>query len=375
MKRPLWLCLLIVAAGAVIAEGGEMLPFYIGTYTSDDGSRGIYRATLDLETGSISEPVLAAEVAGPSYLELDSSGRFLYAVHEPGGKVSAFAVQPDGTLDRINTESTGGAGPCHLSLDQSGKYLLVANYSGGSLACLPIADDGSLKPASHVFENQGSGPNERRQTRPHLHFVTTDASNRFVYACDLGTDEVLVFRLDTEEGTLESAKPRSARVPAGGGPRHLVLDQKGKRLFVNNELTSSVTAFDRDPESGELTEQQTLSTLPGAKPVPGNTTAAIALHPTEPWLYVSNRGHDSIAVFEIANDAPLTLVEIASAEVSTPRGMAIDPTGRWLVAGGQQSNDITALALDPKTGKLTPGPNKISVGKPVCILFTEPAPE
>lgn len=364
-----WLCLLVAVLGTGVLEAADEMPFYIGTYTSDGGSRGIYRASLDLQTGKLSEPALAAEVEGPSYLALAESGRILYAVHEPGGKVSAFTVQENGALDRINTESTGGAGPCHLALDRSGKCLLVANYSGGSLACLPLAEDGSLRPASDVFENSGSGPNQRRQEKPHLHCVTTDAANRFVYACDLGTDEILVFRLDAKKGTLTSAEPRSAKVPAGGGPRHLVLDAGGEHLFVNNELTSSVTAFDRDPETGALTATQTLSTLPGGQPVPGNTTAAIMLHPTGKWLYVSNRGHDSIAVFEIGDDGALDLVQIAAAGVSVPRGIGIDPTGKWLVAGGQKSNDLTALAVDPQTGKLTPGPNKISVGKPVCVVF------
>jgi 6-phosphogluconolactonase len=367
MKTMSFLCAL---ATATVATADEV-SFYIGTYTSDEGSKGIYRATLDTRTGQISEPELAGEASGPSFVVLHPNGQFLYAVQEPGSAVVAFAVEEGGALRRLNEQPSHGRGPCHVSTDPAGKHVFVANYGGGSVACLPINDDGTLAPASSTFENSGRGPNERRQEGPHLHCIFADAEARFVYACDLGTDEVLVFRFDAGKGELVLNEPRSAKVPPGGGPRHLAIHPTGRFLFVNNELTSAVTAFERDPQRGSLRPLQTLSTLPEGETVPGNTTAAIFLHPTGKFLYVSNRGHDSIAVFTVADEGLLTPVEVVPTGVAIPRGFNIDPSGKWLIVGGQRSNDITALAIDPSTGKLTPGPNKISVGSPVCIEFVQ----
>lgn len=359
----------VLLASTVVSTADE-IPFYIGTYTSAEGSQGIYRAILTTTTGTISKPTLAAKANSPNFLALHPNGDFLYSVESPG-KVSAFAIQPDGTLERLNSQPSHGAGPCHVSVDPAGKNLLVANYGGGSLACLPIQKDGSLSAATTVYENTGSGPNPKRQTKPHLHSIYPDSTNRFVYACDLGTDEVLIFQFKPESGKLTLADPRSSKVPPGGGPRHLALHPNGQFAFVNNELTSSVTAFKRDPSTGALTPMQTISTLPGGKPVPGNSTAEIFLHPKGKWLYVSNRGHDSIATYNVGEDGKLSVIEIQPAGVAVPRGFGIDPSGRWLVVAGQKSNNLTALAIDPKSGKLSPGPNKVEVGRPVCVVFTE----
>jgi 6-phosphogluconolactonase len=354
----------------VTPAGAQEVGFYIGTYTRQGGSKGIYRATLDLETGRLSSPTLAAEAPGPSFVALHPRGDLLYAVHEPtDGDVSAFAIERDGKLRRINSQSSQGAGPCHVSVDGAGKNVFVACYGGGSLACLPIDEDGALAPATEVVKNSGSGPDQRRQEGPHLHAIYADAKDRFVYACDLGTDEVLVFQLDAENGRLTATQPRSAKVPPGGGPRHLALHPSGKFAFVNNEMGNSVTAFAVNPEDGGLKSLQTISTLPDGKPVPGNSTAEIFCDPSGRWLYVSNRGHDSIAGYSIGEDGTLALVEITPAGVAVPRGFGIDPTGKWLVVGGQKSNDLVALKIDPASGKLTPGPNKISVGSPVCVAF------
>ncbi|MBA3314104.1 MAG: lactonase family protein [Planctomycetota bacterium] len=369
MKR-LFLIFAFVTSAAQAADG---VPFYIGTYTSPGGSQGIYRAVLDVETGELSQPELAAEAPGPSFVAIHPNGQFLYAVHEPTeGDVSAYAIDADGKLKKLNTQSSGGGGPCHVSVSPDGRNVFTASYGAGSLACLPLKADGSLDEASAVIENTGSGPDKARQEGPHLHAIYADGENSFVYACDLGTDEVLIFRLNSEEGTLTPTEPRSAKVPPGGGPRHLAMHPNGRFAFANNEMTSAVTAFSRDPKSGALSPKQTVSTLPDGKPVPGNSTAEIFLHPNGKWLYVSNRGHDSIAAFNVGQDGELSLIEIASAGVSVPRGFGIDPSGRWLVAAGQKSNDLTALAIDPKTGKLSPGPNRVSVDKPVCVAFVQP---
>ncbi len=362
----------VFACLSIPAWGGEV-PFYIGTYTSAEGSQGIYRAILDLETGKISAPQLAVETKGPSFLALHPNGKFLYSVNSPTSEVSAFAIQDDGALKLLNARSAEGAGPCHVAVDHGGKNLFVANYGGGSLASFPIEEDGSLAEPATVFVNEGSGPNEKRQQKPHLHAIYPDQSDKFVYACDLGMDEVLVFHLRPETGELKLADPRSGKVPPGGGPRHLALHRSGELAFANNELTSSVTVFRRDVDAGSLEPIQTISTLPEDADVPNNSTAEIFLHPTQDWLYVSNRGHKSIASYSFGDDGKLTLIRIDPAGVAIPRGFGIDPTGQWLVVGGQETNDVTALAIDQQTGGLTAGPNRIEVGQPVCIVFMETA--
>jgi 6-phosphogluconolactonase len=356
-----------------VAQAADDVPFYIGTYTSEGGSRGIYRAELNTSTGELSQPTLAAEANGPSFVAVHPNGKFLYGVHEPtGGDVSAFRIEADGKLSKINSQSSGGGGPCHVSVSPDGRNVFTASYGAGSLACLPIKADGSLAEPSEVVQNAGTGPNKSRQEGPHLHAIYADASNRFVYACDLGTDEVLMFRLDSPTGSLAPLSPRSAKVPPGGGPRHLALHPNGRFVFVNDEMTSAVTVFERDKSSGVLNPVQTISTLPDGRDVPGNSTAEIFLHPNGKWLYVSNRGHDSIAAFSVGEDGKLSVLQIAPAGVSIPRGFGIDPSGRWLVAAGQKSNDLTALAIDQTSGKLSAGPNKISVDKPVCVAFVQP---
>jgi 6-phosphogluconolactonase len=367
------LLLLVLAMTTTPAIAADEVPFYIGTYTSSGGSRGIYRAVLNTQTGKLAQPELAAEASGPSFVALHPNGKFLYAVHEPtDGEVSAYAIEADGQLKKLNTQSSGGGVPCHVSVSPDGKTVFTANYGAGSLASFPLEADGALAAPATKFQNTGSGPDKARQEGPHLHSIYADKENRFVYACDLGTDEVLVFHLDPKAGTLTLAEPRSAKVPAGGGPRHLAFNPDERFVFANNEMTSTVTALRRDPKTGALTAFQTLSTLPGGKPVPGNSTSEIELHPNGKWLYVSNRGDNSIAVFNVANDGKLSVIEVAPAGVAVPRGFGIDPSGRWLVAAGQDSNDLTALAIDSKTGKLSPGPNKITVGKPVCVAFVQP---
>lgn len=364
---------LLLALAPGFASAADEVPFYVGTYTKPGGSKGIYRALLDTRTGTLSEPTLAAEAPGPSFLALHPNGKVLYAVHEPTeGDVSAYAVEADGSLRRLNTQSSQGNGPCHVSVDPTGKALFTASYGAGTLASLPLKSDGSLTPPATVFQNTGSGPDKSRQEGPHLHAIYADAASRFVYACDLGTDEVLVFRLDAEAGKLTLSDPRSAKTPPGGGPRHLALHPNGRFAFVNNEMGNSVTAFARDPETGRLTPLQTIPTLPADTPQSGKTTAEIFCHPSGKWLYVSNRGHDSIAAYAIAADGRLSLTEIEPAGVSVPRGFGIEPTGRWLVAAGQKSNDLTALAIDEMTGALSPGPNHISIGSPVCVVFAKP---
>jgi 6-phosphogluconolactonase len=341
------------------------MDFYIGTYTSKEGSQGIYHARLNEETGEISRPELAVEAENPSYVAIRKD--HLYAVHEAAkGEVSAYRIEKDLRLTRLNTQLSSGDGPCFVSIDPKGKNVLVASYGQGAFAVLPILKDGTLAPASQVVQHSGTGPDKGRQEGPHLHSIYSDAKARFVYACDLGTDEVLIYRFDPAKGTL-AAEP-SAKVPAGGGPRHLAFAKRGRIVYANNEMGNAVTVFAVDEKTGGLKELQTISTLPDGSKV-SNTTAEMAVHPSGKWLYVSNRGHDSIAVYEIEKGGTLSLVEVAASRVRQPRGFDIDPTGRWLVAAGQSSNDLVSLAIDPETGKLSPSGNRVLLDKPVCVVF------
>lgn len=331
---------------------------YLGTY-----GKGIYRARLDAATGKLSPPTLAAEAVAPSYLALHPNGRFLYAVHETGqGAASGYAIGKDGSLRRVNGQDGLGDGPCHLSVDPKGGHLYVAAYGDGTVSTLSIARDGALGPAQRV-QNRGTGPDKARQAGPHMHFIQTDAAGRHAYACDLGTDEILVYPL--RDGAL--GEPDRTKAPPGAGPRHLAFGKDGRFAYMNGELDNSVTAYAVD-ETGPLTAIQTTTSLPEGYAGTSHS-AEIAVHPNGRWLYVSNRGHDSLAVFGIGKDGTLTLVEIVDANVREPRGFAIDPTGRWLVAAGQKSDDLAALPLDPDTGRLGPAASKVPVAKPVSVLF------
>jgi len=346
------------------------IDFYIGTYTSDQGSKGIYHARLDTETGAISDLKLGMEAPNPSFLALHPNGKTLYAVHEStDGEVSAFRVGADKGLVHVNKQAAPGWGPCHLSVDPSGQVVMTASYGGGTLAAFPVRGDGSLASPSFQLRNTGSGPDKSRQEAPHMHSVYADAKSRFAYALDLGTDEILTFRLEAAKGKLTPTEPKSTKTPAGGGPRHLAIHPGGKFAFANNEMTSSVSAYSIDEESGQMKLLQSLSTLPEHGKTIRNSTAEIACHPSGKWLYVSNRGDDSFAVYAISATGTMTLVEIVSTTVREPRGFAIDPSGHWIVVGGQNSNELASLKLDPSTGRLTPSGSKVTIDKPVCVVF------
>jgi 6-phosphogluconolactonase len=352
-----------------LTQAASEATLFIGTYTSENGSKGIYSATLNLDTGVLSEPMLAAEAPSPSYLAIHPGKRFLYAVHEAsGGEVSAYEIIGRG-LRRLNLENAGTGGPCHLSVDPTGRLLLVAGYGGGNVAALPIRDDGTLAPVASSFQNTGSGPNAQRQEKPHMHFVKASSDGRFAYACDLGTDDVLAFDLNVSDGTLLVNRTASAKAPAGAGPRHLVFHPTGEMVYVNNEMDLSVSAFAVNRQTGALTLVQTLSSLPAGESKDNRSSAAITLHPSGKWLFVSNRGHDSIAVFEIGADRRLTLSQITSAGVTTPRGIAAEPSGRWLVVAGQNSGDLRALPFDPARGELGAAGPAVRVSRPVCVKF------
>jgi 6-phosphogluconolactonase len=362
---------LTVFAAATAAE--KPFTVYVGTYT-DGTSRGIYRFTFDPATGSASEPVLAVEAQSPSFLALHPSGRFLYAVGEidrfqgaKTGVVSAFAVDPrSGDLKLLNQQPSEGTGPTHLVVDKAGKNVLVANYGGGNVVVLPIAPDGTLKPVSSNQAHQGSGPNKGRQEKPHAHGIYLDPSERFALAPDLGADRVFVYRFDGAKGTLE---PHGTGITEpGSGPRHLAFHPNGKSVYVINELTSTITVFSWDAQKGVLTAVQTISCLPAG--FSGKSwTAEVAVSPDGRFVFGSNRGDDSLAVFAVDSaTGKLTAKGHVPVGGKIPRHFTIDPTGRFILAGHQASGTIGVLRLDAATGMPSVVGAPVKVDKAVCLL-------
>lgn len=363
--------------GTTLAAGpSRPVRVYFGTYTRGK-SKGIYVADLHLNSGSLTEPRLAVEASNPDFLAIHPNQRFLYAVGgiaAGGGGVSAYSMDAaSGRLTLMNQQPTGGAGPTHLVVDASGRNVLVANYSGGSTACLPIGADGSLKPVSAFIQHQGSSVNPARQTAPHAHGIYTDAANRFVFVPDLGLDKILIYRFDPAHGTLVPNDPPHASVAPGSGPRHFAFDPANRFGFVINEMLCTMTSFRYDRNTGRLTEVGTVSTLPaGVAVAPEFSTAEVFVHPNGRFVYGSNRGHDTLAVFRIAADGSLTLIQNAPARTKIPRGFGIDPTGQFLIAGGQNSDNAAVFRINPDTGLLNPTAQSVTVGAPVCVVFLKP---
>lgn len=345
---------------------------YFGTYTGK-ASKGIYLSHLDLANGHLSDPTLVAETQNPGFLSIHPNKKFLYSVGEmeKGGGVNAWSIDPkSGMLTKLNAQSSGGTGPTHLVVDRDGKNVLVANYSGGSVACLPINPDGTLRPASAFVQHTGSSVNRSRQEAPHAHGIYTDPANRFVFVPDLGLDQLKIYRFDAAKGTLTPNDPAFASVAPGSGPRHFGFDPKGRFGFVINEMVCTMTAFNYDATVGKLTEIHTVSTLPqGVSVQPSYSTAEVFVHPSGKFLYGSNRGHDTIAVFSIDPQGHLKLIENEPTQAKIPRGFGIDPTGQYLIAGGQSSDNAFVFRIDQKTGHLEPTGQKVSVGSPVCVEF------
>lgn len=364
------------------AEAAEptKLRVYVGTYTGGK-SKGIYRSELDLETGKLSDPVLAGEVTSPSFLAIHPSRKYLYAVTEIGdfqgkktGAVGAFSIDSaTGDLKLLNQQPSGGAGPCHLVVDKAGANVLVANYGGGSVASLPIQADGSLAPAKSVIQHAGSSVNKQRQESPHAHSINLDAANRFAFAADLGLDKVLVYQFDSQAGTLAANSPPAADVEPGSGPRHFAFHPSGKYAYVINEMTLTVTVFEYDAEKGRLNAIQTISTVPADAERKGASTAEVQVHPSGKFLYGSNRGHNTIAIFQIdPATGKLTAAGHQGTDVKVPRNFGIDPTGRFVVVANQDGDSLVVFRVDPATGALAPTGHKIEVPKPVCVKFTTP---
>jgi len=371
-------CSILIALAFCVQPVAADYHVYFGTYTGAK-SKGIYVSRFETDTGILGKPELAVEVKSPNFLAVHPNERFLYTVGEMTntagkhiGAVIAFSLDAkSGRLTVMNSQSSGGGGPCHVAVDSTGKSLLVANYGSGSVASLPILADGRLGEPASVIQHVGSSVNPQRQIGPHAHAINVSPDNRFALVPDLGMDKVLVYRLNPSVATLTTNNPPFGRVEHGAGPRHLEFSRDGRFVHVLNEMDSTITTFNYDSAQGALFETQNISTLPkdyaGAS---SNSCAEIAVHPSGRFVYASNRGHDSIAVFAAdARSGKLSVVQHESTGGKTPRHFAIDPTGRWLIAENQGSDSVVVFALDAQTGKLKPTGQTLTVGSPVCAVF------
>ncbi len=351
-------------------------PFvFIGTYTEKEGSqsKGIYVYRMDSSSGEMSFVWEAKGILNPSYLEIHPERRFLYAVNEvqsfggqDGGGVTALSIDlVSGELNLLNAYSSQGKDPCYISIEQTGRFALVANYSGGNAAMLPIQPDGQLGPATEVVQHSGSSVHPERQTAPFVHSIVPDPTNRFAIAADLGADKLVIYAMDLEHGKLK--EHAEVKVEPGAGPRHTIFHPNQKYLYLINELNSTITVFHYDSRAGSLKEIQTISTLP-----PGfeGENLCADLHIYGKYLYGSNRKHDSIAWYLIDEDTgQLTYQGEVPSGGKEPRGFAIDPTGNFLLAAHERSDNVVIFQLDPATGKPLKTGRELKVSFPVCVKF------
>jgi 6-phosphogluconolactonase len=350
---------------------------FIGAYTEHEGSqsKGIHIYRLNLSSGKLTFQNEAIGILNPSYLDIHIEKKFLYAVNEVqsfagqnGGGVSAFSIDPtSGELELLNTQSSRGKDPCYISIEQTGQFALVANYSSGNAAMLPIQADGRLGPATDVVWHSGSGVHPKRQTAPYAHSIVPDPTNRFAIVADLGTDQLMIYKMDLEQGKLH--KHAEVKIRPGSGPRHSIFHLNGEYLYLFNELSSTLIVFRYDSDAGRLEELQTISTLP-----PGYEGDSLGadLHIYGKYLYASNRKHDTIAWFLIDESSGQLAYE---GEIPSggkePRGFAIDPSGSFLLAAHERSDNVVVFQIDPATGKPIETGHEAKISQPVCVKFID----
>lgn len=347
---------------------------YVGAYTEPQGrAEGIGVYCFDHKNGALDHVQTVTDITNPSFLAVSPDGRFLYAVCESeGGAVAALSRDPEsGKLVELNRQSSGGNGPCYVSVEASGRYALVANYGGGSIAALPIAADGSLEPATSVVQHEGSSVNPDRQGEAHAHMIAPTPDGLHVFTTDLGMDEIVGYSLDAASGQLVPNGEAGATSHPGAGPRHFAFAPDSGMAFVINELDSTLTACDYDAETGRLDSRQTVSTLPDTFDGE-NTTAHILVSPDGRFVYGSNRGHDSIAIFAIHPEShDLIAIGHASSRGRTPRNFALDPSGEWLLAANQDSDTVVAMRRNARTGLLSDPETVSNIASAVCLVFCE----
>ena len=354
----------------------KQLLVYVGTYTKTE-EQGIHWLKLEMATGKLTAVGKLAGQKNPSFLAIHPNKKFLYAVNEIGnykgekaGGVSAYSIDPrTGALTFLNQQSSKGGAPCHLVVDATGRNVLVANYTGGSVASLPISRKGRLRKASSFVQHEGSSVLKPRQASPHGHSINVSPGNKFAVAADLGLDKVLVYGFDAKGGKLTPAG--FTKVAPGAGPRHFAFHPNGKFAYVINEITLTVTAFEWDEAKGKLSELQTITTLPVERGK-GMNTAEVQVHPSGKFLYGSNRGHNTIAVFSIdGKTGKLKAIQHQSTLGKTPRNFGIDPTGKFLIAANQSSGDVFTFYINQDTGELKPTSHSVKVPMPVCVKFLD----
>jgi len=375
MLRPL----LAVSLVLMLAAGVRADAFvYFGTFAEGDG-RGLYLSRLDGESGQLAEPRRVADVASPNFLALASDGRTLYAVTRSRDTNTGLAVfdrrLDTGQLALRAQYPSGGDGPCHVSVTPDGRAVLLANYGGGSVRAFAVDTNGALT-AGPLVQHTGASVHPTRQQRAHAHCILPAPGGRFALACDLGLDQVLIYRLDAETGRLLPHEPAFAAVPPGSGPRQLAFHPSGKFVYVINELTCTLTAFDWEGAAGKLTARETISLLPaGVELTNSFSGAAIEMRPDGRFVYASLRGHDSLSVVALGPEGgPPRLIQNIPCGGRVPRGMGLDPSGRWLVVAHQRSDSVTVFAVDAKSGRLAPRGQPVHVPAPVDVKFAMPAP-
>ena len=356
----------------------KQITLYVGTYKQQDPSspnaanKGIYTYILDPATGHLDYHSEINDIDNPSFLAIDSQQRHLYAVNENWKPeacfVHAYMIDPkSGSLSYLNQQPSLGSSPCYVSVDQTNQFAAAANYSSGSVSLLPIGENGRLDPASDSHQHTGSGVNPARQEGPHAHCAVWDPTNRYLFVADLGIDKIMSYQLDMEGKQLIPNQTPYLEMPPGSGPRHLTFHQNGRFAYVINELNSSITALAYDDAHGIFSIIQTLSTLP--IDFQGESYCAeICVAPSGKFLYGSNRGHDSLAIFSIdAETGRLTAVSHQTTYGKNPRNFAIDPSGTFLLAANQDSNNIVTFRINQTTGYLDFVEQKTDVPRPVCL--------
>lgn len=341
------------------------------------GEKGaIHSFRFDLKTGALDKVHTHGNTPNPFFLALSPDKKFLYSIHAKqfGGKddedVAAFAIGPKGSLQFINKQSARGSAACFLQVDATGKSILVANYASGSVATLPIRKDGGLEPSASFMKHDGSSVIAGRQKQPHAHCFVPSPDNRFLYAADLGMDKILIYRLDANTSKAAPNDPPFAVCPPGAGPRHFVFHPDGKRAYAVNELANSVTMFDFDATTGALSARKTITTLPADFKGTSNC-ADIKITPNGLFLYATNRGHDSIAMYRLGKNDTFELTGIIPSRGKGPQNISIMPGGQWLVCANMPGDNLAVFAIEPETGKLTPSGSIIEMPKPSCIVQGE----
>lgn len=346
---------------------------FFGTYTGKD-SKGIYASQFDFISGKLGEPILAAEVGSPSFLAVHPSNKYLYAVGEgavkgnKGGGVYAFAIDAaTGKLTQVSAADSIGSGPCHVSIDPSGKMIFVANYGGGSSTAFAVESEGKIGKNLGFHQYAGGSVDKGRQEAPHTHCTAFDAAGKHCFVVDLGLDAVMVHEVDPAAGKV-SDKPNVIAMPKGTGPRHIALNKDNTVAYVNGELNMTVNLVRLDLANHKFEVVQSLSTVPEGKPMKGYSTAETRIHPNGKFVYVSNRGQNSVAAFAVQADGTLKAIGHVTGDIKTPRNFNIDPSGKWMLVANQDGGSVQVFALE-ENGLAKPTVSKVAIGSPVCVKF------